>query len=101
MLEDAAACGLAEDAEGLSHLHHVHVELRDRERLDVRPARGIARGLAGEQVIEGAAAASRPVNGSPRPHALRSVAIIDVWRCSSLITIPSSTHGETMIAGTR
>ena len=49
----------------------------------------------------GAAAASRAVNASPRPQTLRSVAIIDVWRCSSLTTMPSSTHGETMMAGTR
>ena len=47
------------------------------------------------------AAASRWVNGSPRSQALRSVAISEVWRYSSLNTEPGSTQGETMIAGTR
>ena len=45
------------------------------------------------------AEASRWVNGSPSPHLLRSVAIREVWRYSSLYTDPGSTHGETMTAG--
>ena len=32
---------------------------------------------------------------------LAQVASIEVWRYSSLITLPSSAHGEAMIAGTR
>jgi hypothetical protein len=61
-----------------------------------------SRGLSREsRWSNGAAAASLALNASPRFHTFRSVAIIDVCRCSSLITIPSSTHGETMIAGTR
>src|SRR4029453_16974068 len=47
------------------------------------------------------AAASRWVNASPSPQALRSVAISEVWRYSSLYTDPGSTHGDTMMAGTR
>jgi hypothetical protein len=47
------------------------------------------------------AAASRAVNGSPRPHCWRSVAIREVCRCSVLNTSPSATHGDTMMAGTR
>src|SRR6476661_6773933 len=47
------------------------------------------------------AAASRAVSGSPRSQVLRSVAISEVCRYSSLNTEPGSTQGETMIAGTR
>ena len=47
------------------------------------------------------AAASRAVNGSPRSHTRRSVASIEVWRYSSVHTVPAGTQGETMTAGTR
>lgn len=52
VFEQAAAGGLAEDAECPAHLHHVHVKLRDRQWLHVWPARGVAGGLAGQQVVE-------------------------------------------------
>ena len=61
-------------------------------------SRGVSRVKTLEKVR---AAASRAVNGSPRPHCSRSVAISEVWRYSSLNTSPSATHGDTMIAGTR
>ncbi|OLT11700.1 hypothetical protein BJF78_26490 [Pseudonocardia sp. CNS-139] len=60
--------------------------------------RGLSRVKTQENVR---AAASRPVNGAPRPHSSRSVAISDVWRCSSVKTAPSATHGDTTTAGTR
>ncbi len=41
------------------------------------------------------------MNASPSPQVLRSVAISEVWRYSSLCTDPDSTHGDTMMAGTR
>src|SRR5262245_36533130 len=47
------------------------------------------------------AAASRWVNASPSPQVVRNVAISEVWRYSSLYTDPDSTHGDTMMAGTR
>ena len=61
-------------------------------------SRGVSRVKTLEKVR---AAASRAVNGSPRSHCSRNVAISDVCRYSSLNTEPSSTHGDTMIAGTR
>ncbi len=47
------------------------------------------------------AAASRAVNGSPRFHVARSVAISEVWRYSSVKTERAGTQGETITAGTR
>src|ERR1700746_4232171 len=47
------------------------------------------------------AEASRWVNGAPRSQALRSVAISEVCRYSSLYTEPGSTHGDTTTAGAR
>ena len=61
-------------------------------------SRGVSRVNTLEKVR---AAASRAVNGSPRSHCSRKVAMSDVWRCSSLITVPSAIHGETMTAGVR
>src|SRR5215831_17104289 len=61
-----------------------------------------SRGVASEKRWSKVRAeASRWVNGSPSPHLLRSVAIKEVWRYSSLYTDPGSTHGDTMTAGTR
>jgi hypothetical protein len=64
----------------------------------VAGSRGVSRVKAWENVR---AAASRAVNGSPRPQGSRSVAISEVCRCSWLSTSPSATHGDTMTAGTR
>ena len=47
------------------------------------------------------AEASRWVNASPSPQLFRNVAIREVCRYSWLYTDPGSTHGETMMAGTR
>ena len=41
------------------------------------------------------------MNASPSPQVFRSVAISEVCRYSSLYTDPGSTHGDTMMAGTR
>jgi hypothetical protein len=61
-----------------------------------------SRGVASEKTwANGRAEASRWVNAPPSPQAFRSVAIREVWRYSSLYTDPGSTHGDTMMAGTR
>src|ERR1700761_786511 len=61
-----------------------------------------SRGAAAEKTCSNVRdEASRPVNALPSPQVLRSVAISEVCRYSSLYTDPGSTHGETMTAGTR
>src|SRR4029077_756639 len=61
-------------------------------------SRGVPRGTTWSK---GRGQAWRWVNGAPRAQALRSVAISEVCRYSSLYTEPGSTHGDTMMAGTR
>ena len=55
VFDDAGSSRLTQAAEGLVDQVVVDSPLRDGLGFDVRPGVGIARGLAGEEVVEGAA----------------------------------------------
>ena len=94
VFHEARADGLAEQARRLTELYLAQLPFRHRPRVHVGPARGVSRRLSGKQVVEGAGGGVAVAERVAEIPDLRRVASREVWRYSSLITVPSSIHGR-------